>query len=271
MPSEPRALSGETKIFAILGNPIAQVKSPQLFNAAFASRGIDAVMIPINVGDNALELAISLFRSSPNFHGLVITVPHKVTAATHVESLGPRASRIGAVNAIRKRNDGCLMGEIFDGVGFTAGFAAANISLSGKRILVLGAGGAGRAVVDAIADYGPSEICIFDKVVSKAKDIREIIASRVKNTSVVIGSPSGADFDVVINCTPVGMNEADPLPIDINTVSTSALVADIIMKPAITALLREAALKGCRIHPGLPMLEAQIELLIDFFEGLPKQ
>jgi len=260
-------VSGETALYAIIGDPIGQVKSPELFNAEFAKRGTDAIMVALNVTSPQLDATVRLFRESSNFRGLVVTVPHKVAVTRLVDRLETQAQRVGAVNAIRKAHDGSLIGNIFDGTGFVAGLKKAGHHLLEKRVLVLGAGGAGRAVAHAVAQCRPRSISIFDIDRERADALRSSLSGLVNAECLPAGTPSAGGFDVVVNCTPMGMRAADSLPVDVGTLRPGVVVADIVMKPAVTPLLKAAAMRGAQAHPGLPMLESQIAQLIAFFEG----
>ena len=158
----PLPLSGETRVYAIIGDPISQVGSPGLFNSAFRNRNSRAVLAPFHVAPDQLPDIMAAFRATRNFDGLVVTVPHKIAIADLVDELGPMARRIGAVNAIRKNADGQLLGENFDGLGFIRGLENRGHYLRGKKVLVIGAGGAGSAVCHAILDEKPSSLGIFD-------------------------------------------------------------------------------------------------------------
>ena len=261
----PLPLDGATRLFAIVGDPIAQAGSPGLFNAAFAARGLHAVLVPMHVSPDSLPALLAAFRATRNWDGLVVTVPHKVAVAAYVDELGVQARRTGAVNAIRKLPDGRLRGDNFDGAGFVEGLRSKRHHLRQKRILIVGCGGAGRAVAHAVADENPSSITLYDTDMSAAEALRAAVRAEHPTLTVEVGLPTARGQDVSINCTSSGMHADDPLPFDISDISPSSLVVDIVLKPAVTPLLAQAAQARASTHEGLFMLSGQVSALVDFF------
>ncbi|WP_186098709.1 shikimate dehydrogenase family protein [Burkholderia gladioli] len=261
----PGPLSGSTRVYAIVGDPIAQVASPRLFNTAFRERSADAVLVPLHVAPDALREVIDSFRAIRNFDGLVVTVPHKIAATEWVDELGPQARLTGALNTIRKTEDGRLIGENFDGEGFIRGLASRGQTLTGRRVLVIGAGGAGCAVAHAVAAAGADAIGVFDIDTRRCRALADGIKTHRPGLDVFEAKPDAQGFDVIVNCTSIGMRPDDPLPLDITHLAGGALVADIILKPVTTPLLLAASERGCAIHQGPAMLEGQIDAVLDFF------
>ncbi|WP_061937384.1 shikimate dehydrogenase [Aureimonas sp. AU22] len=259
------ALSGATHLYAILGDPIAQVASPRLFNSAFRRLGVDAVLVPFHVAPQGIPAVLEAFRVGQNFDGLVVTVPHKIAIASLIDEVGPLGRRIGAVNAIRKLPDGRLVGDNFDGLGFVRGLAGKGHTLRGRRVVVIGAGGAGSAVTHAILDEGPSALGVFDvdavRLASLLGDLR--LASSSVDIHAARADAEG--YDVIVNCTSIGMHDGDPLPLAIDRLSETALVVDIILEPSETPLLRTASSRGCSTHPGIHMLDGQVDEICRFF------
>lgn len=263
----PLPLSGATRLYAIVGDPIAQVGSPGLFNAAFRRLGVEAVLVPLHVAPDDLGDLVRMFRRTRNFDGLIVTVPHKIAIAGLIDDIGPMGRRIGAVNAIRKR-DGRLAGDNFDGIGFVRGLQARGHALAGRRVLIVGAGGAGRAVAHAVLDEAPAHLRLFDVDPARAEAVAAELRRAAPRSEADAGAPDPAGFDVVINCTSVGMRPDDPFPVAVERLAAGTLVVDIILKPAVTPLLEEAGRRGCLTHAGAPMLEGQVDAICDFF-GLP--
>jgi shikimate dehydrogenase len=261
----PLPLNGATRLFAILGDPIAQAGSPRLFNSAFRHDGTEAVLVPIHIKTEGLPALMAAFRASLNFDGIVVTVPHKFAIMKLIDELGPMARRVGAVNAIRKQSDGRLLGDNFDGIGFVHGLGSRGHSLVGKRVLIIGAGGAGCSVGHAVLDQNPAAIGLFD---IDAVRMDKLIASlRAANADVPISAatPDPAGFDVVVNCTMVGMKPTDPYPVRVESLRPPMLVVDINLKPQVTPLLIEAARRGCAAHEGVHMLAGQVASICKFF------
>ena len=264
-PGLPLPLDGQTRLYAILGDPIAQVGSPRLFNTAFRRRGAQAVLVPFHVAPEGLPAIVAAFSAGLNFDGLVVTVPHKIAISGLVDELGSMARRVGAVNVVRKDGKGRLIGDNFDGIGFVYGLRKCGHSLTGKRVLIIGAGGAGCAVSHAVLDERPSALQIFDTDNNRLDGSIDGLRVLAGGISVESGPPDPVGFDVVVNCTSIGMKPSDPYPIRIDNLDASTLVVDIILKPAVTPLLKEAARRGCAVHAGVHMLEGQVNAVCDFF------
>lgn len=265
LPGLPLPLTGGTRLFAIVGDPIDQAGSPGLFNMAFRKHGLQAVLVPLQAPAPALRDLLSLFRQSGNWDGLVVTVPHKVAMCSLVDELGPGARRTGAVNAIRKEADGRLVGDNFDGEGFIRGLAEQGHALRGKRILMVGAGGAGRAIAHAVADAGATGITLVDREVERA--IQLAAAVRAENPGVITlgvrpGEECPENHDVIVNCAPPS---GQALPVDLSKVNRETLVVDIVLKPSWTPLLGDAASRGLATHAGIHMLSGQVEAVLAFF------
>lgn len=263
-PGLPLPLSGKTRLFAILGDPIAQVGSPSLFGSWFRAHGIEAVLIPAHVAPENLPVAVKGLWSLRNLDGLVITVPHKVAMAGMVDELTERARRIGAVNAVRQRADGTLEGDHFDGEGFVRAVHTAGHALRDKRVLQIGCGGAGRAVADAIAEQGPAVLALHDFSVDSRDHLMEGLRGTFAGLQLAAAPPDATGYDVIVNCTPLGLKADDPLPVPAGSVSCEALVVDIVPY-AETPLLAAARSRGCSTLSGLAMLASQVDAICAFF------
>ncbi|GAB5378255.1 MAG: shikimate dehydrogenase [Acuticoccus sp.] len=261
----PLPISGSSRVYAILGDPIAQVGSPRVFNTLFRERGIDAVLVPLHVAPARLEEAVRGLVACQNLDGIIITVPHKIAVAHHVDRLGGMAQRIGAVNAIRREADGATVGENFDGAGCVIGLEKAGHTLGGKRAVLLGAGGAGSAVAHAFADAGVSHLVISDTDTARADHLVASLERAVPGLDAVVGPADPAGADIVVNCTPLGMAPGDPYPMDIDRLSGDTLVVDVVLKPPVTPFLKAAVARGCATQPGSRMLEGQAEAVARFF------
>lgn len=264
-------ISGTTRLYGIVGDPIAQARSPQLFNAHFAERGVDAVFLPLHVLPADAETMFAGFEALANLDGLVITIPHKSAFAALATEVGPHGRRVGAINAMRRIAPGRWEGELFDGLGFVEGLRSQGIDPTGLSYLIFGAGGAGAAITGALLDVAPRRIAITDPMPGRTEALSRRLLSEVPDFAVETVEPDTdpAAFDVVINATPLGMRTDDPLPVDPARLRPGMLVADAIMKPPVTRLLREAEKRGCRIQPGAHMLDGQFAAMLDFF-GLPR-
>ena len=264
----PLPLTGATRLFAIVGDPIDQAGSPGLFNQAFRARGMPAVLVPLHMPSSGLADLLQVFRQSGNWDGLIVTVPHKVDLCALMDELGPGAQGTGAVNAIKKASDGRLIGDNFDGAGFVRGLAQHGHALEGKRVLMVGAGGAGRAIAHALARAGAAQISLTDRDAGRAEVLAAHVAAHHSGMAVralSLGQEQVADHDVVVNCAPP---DGQKLPVDLSNANPGTLVVDIVLKPAWTPLLAAAHARGLATHAGIHMLSGQVEEILAFF-GLP--
>jgi shikimate dehydrogenase len=207
-------------------------------------------------------------RAVRNFAGAVISMPHKVVAAGLVDELTPAARLAGAVNVIRRADDGRLTGTLLDGEGFVAGLRAAGHEVAGARIGLAGAGGAAAAIAFALVGHGCAALTIVNRSAARAADLVDRIRGALPGAPVAAGTVPAGSLDVLINATPLGMPADDPLPFDAEVVGRAELVAECVIAPERTALLDLAARLGKRIHTGVPMLEAQIDLMLEFMGAL---
>jgi shikimate dehydrogenase len=251
-----------THVYGIIGDPVAQVRSPAVFNARFQAAGLDAVMVPMHVIGNRLELTLAGLRAIENLAGLVITVPHKPAAARLLRSCSDRVRLAGAANVLRPTPDG-WDGDLFDGEGFAIGIEANGFQLAGKHCALVGAGGAGAAIAVALITREIAELTVFDIDEDKTSDLVTRL-QRLGLCPISAGQPCRAT-DLAINATPLGMDAADPLPFDVDCLRPESMVADAIMKPPVTRLLVEAAKRGCRTQEGRHMLDSQVDAIWDFF------
>jgi shikimate dehydrogenase len=254
-----------TQVFGIVGDPIAQARSPEVFNGLFHERGVDAVMVPLHVKAEDLETSLDGLRTIRNFAGLIVTVPHKPAAASLLHTFSKRVDIAKAANVLRPSEAG-WDGDLFDGEGFALGIEASGHVLAGKTCSVVGGGGAGAAIALALLARSIGSLSIWDIDRRKAESLVERL-SAISSIPVFAGKP-GKETDIAINATPLGMNPDDPLPMAIDCLRADALVAEVIMKPPMTRLLIEARGRGCKIHEGRHTLDNQVGSIWKFF-GLP--
>jgi shikimate dehydrogenase len=257
---------GDTRIFLTIGDPISQVKSPAMLSAILARRGVNALVVPAHITAADLGPFIASVRRMRNLDGIVVTVPHKITAIGHCDTLTPRATFIGATNVMRRLPDGHWHGDNLDGVGCLAALEKEGFDPAGASVLLVGAGGAGSAIAIELLDCGTHRLAIHDAETER----RDVLVSRLSEHypgRVHAGSPSPVGFDFVINATPVGMKEDDGYPVDASALLPSQFIVDIITKPAVSRLIVHARSLACRTMTGMAMLEAQAERLVDHLLG----
>ncbi len=257
-------ITGQTRLYAIMGEPIAQVRAPMVFNRLFAEAGLDARMAAFQVAPEHLKTALDGFYHLANLDGLIVTVPHKIAIVPLLAELAPMAARSGAVNVIKRRPQGGWIGEMVDGLGFAEGVRTAGHDVAGRRVLLVGAGGAGAAIAFALVEHGCGEISVFDVDPSRAAALVDRLQDDGRPARVA-ASPDPAGFPVAINATPVGMRPDDPLPFDVTRVDPGAVVAEVIMKPRETRLIERARAQGNPVVLGERMLDYQAPFVLDFF------
>ncbi|MBJ2156552.1 shikimate dehydrogenase family protein [Variovorax sp. IB41] len=258
-------ISGKTTLIAHLGYPTEAFKAPMIYNPWFDKQGIDAVVVPMGVKpeDYAATLP-QVFRFS-NLRGALVTMPHKVTTMALVDEVTPTARIAGACNAILKRPDGTLLGDQFDGAGFVRGVERKGRLFKGARVLVSGTGGVGSAIAASIAAAGAAELMLFDMSDASAQALAARLREHYPQMKVATGSKDPAGYDVVVNATPLGMKDSDPLPFDVDRIDPHTFVGEVVMKTEYTPLLQAAKAKGCAVQVGTDMLFEMIPAYLEFF------
>lgn len=258
-------ISGKTTLIAHIGFPTESFKAPMIYNPWFDKHGIDAAVIPMGVRpeDYATSLK-AIFRMS-NVRGALVTMPHKVATNSLVDDLTPTARIAGASNAVVRRPDGTLLGDQFDGAGFVRGVQRKGLALEGRRVLVSGNGGVGSAIAASLAAAGVARMALFDGHEPSSRALAERLHQHYPALEITTGSNDPAGFDLIVNATPLGMKEGDPLPFDMDRVAPSTFVGEVVMKEAMTPLLRAAQAKGCAFQLGTDMLFEMIPAYLEFF------
>jgi shikimate dehydrogenase len=258
-------ISGKTVLLAHIGYPTETFKAPMIYNPWFESRGIDAVVVPMGVKAEDFPAALQVLRKLTNLRGALITMPHKVATLALVDEITPTARIAGASNAILLRPDGTLLADQFDGAGFVRGIQRKGQVLDGKRVLVCGAGGVGSAIAASLAAAGVGALSLYDSRAESAKLLASRLREHYPKLIVQTGSNDPAGHDVIVNATPLGMKDGDPLPFDMARVAPTTFVGEVVMRQQITPLLAAAQAKGCPIQVGTDMLFEMIPAYIEFF------
>ena len=261
-------IRGTTTLIAHIGYPTHAFKAPMIYNPYFESIGVDAVVMPIGVKAEDFESALRAIFTFTNIRGALITMPHKVTSCRWVDELSPTAQIAGACNAILLRPDGSLLGDMFDGAGFVRGVLRKSVKLDGARVLVVGCGGVGCAIAASLAAVGVAEIGLFDINGASSEGLASRLRTHYAALQVSTGCNDPAGYDVVVNATPMGMNEGDELPMDVSRIAPTTFVGEVVMKTEMTAFLAAAKARGCSVQIGTDMLFEQIPAYLEFF-GFP--
>ena len=259
-------LSGKTTLIAHIGFPTTAFKAPLIYNPWFDSKGIDAMVVPMSVKAEDYPVSLREIFKMDNVHGALVTMPHKVTTASLVDEVSTTAKIAGACNAILKRPDGSLLGDMFDGSGFVRGIQRNGFQCGGAKVLLVGAGGVGSAIAASLAAAGIGAISVYKtksdaavNLVARLQQYYPQIDTRLVYTTDVTG------FDLIVNGSPLGMKDDDPLPFDLTNLSPSTFVGEVVMKKEMTPLLEIAKAKGCPYVIGTAMLFEMIPAYLEFF------
>jgi len=259
------ALNGETLLVPILGDPIAQVKSPAGVTQALEALGHNAVCVPMHVAPTDIAACFAALRSVRNVAGIIVTIPHKLAAFEACDEVTPRSAFLGSVNMMIRTADGRLVGDMSDGIGHVAAACARGCVYEGRRALLIGAGGAGTAIAHAAASAGLATLSIFDADAARATEV----AGRLADAGFKARAVSAADvvterYDIVMNATPLGMRPADPLPYARERLAAGMFVSDVITKPDPSPLIVAARAAGCGTSTGVEMFGEVRDLIIAY-------
>ncbi len=261
-------INGDTELIAHIGFPTHAFKAPMIYNPWFEKAGVNAIVVPMGcqVPDYP-DFLRSVFKLS-NIRGALITMPHKVTTVGLLDALSTTAAIAGACNAVKRLSDGRLQGDMFDGEGFVRGVLRKGLVLKGARALVVGCGGVGCAIAASLASAGVLDLDLFDLNEASANGLAQRLLQHYPQMTVRTGRKDPAGFDLVVNATPMGMNEGDAMPMDVSRLEARTFVGEVVMKTEMTAFLAAAHARGCQVQVGSDMLFEQIPAYLEFF-GFP--
>jgi shikimate dehydrogenase len=261
-------INGNTEIVAHIGFPTHAFKAPMIYNPWFEKTGVNAIVVPMGCqAQDYPDFLRSVFKLA-NIRGALITMPHKVTTVGLLDEVFPTAAIAGSCNAVRRGPDGQLQGDMFDGEGFVRGVRRKGCKLEGARVLVVGCGGVGSAIAASLAAAGVGAISLYDARAESAQGLGQRLTKHYPRLEVSTGSNDPAGFDLVVNGTPMGMNEGDPMPMDVSRIAATTFVGEVVMKTEMTAFLTAVQARGCRFQIGSDMLFEQIPAYLEFF-GFP--
>ncbi|WOS66018.1 shikimate dehydrogenase family protein [Sinorhizobium fredii] len=263
-------ITGKTIFIPLIGHPVEQVKSPGPVNAWFSDNDVGAVLIPVDIFPEKVAAFLDAIRGTPNCPGVSVTMPHKQAACAGVDELTERARRAGAVNIIRRRPDGTLLGDMVDGDAMVAALAKNGVTVRGKTALVVGAGGAGTAIIYALAEAGAATIVVIERDGARADRLIGQLRRDYPRLQAHDVLPDDVTVDIAINASPAGMNAADSDPFPLDRLAGAEIIADAVTKPAVTPWLEEARRRGIAIQTGAEMTLAQLPTQIAFW-GLDKE
>ncbi len=259
-------INGHTDLIAHIGYPTHTFKSPMIYNPYFAHVGVNAVVVPMGCQAEHYPAFLMAVFTLTNVRGALITMPHKVVTVGRLDEVTPTVRIAGACNAVKRAADGHLVGDQFDGAGFVRGVQRKGVRLQGSRVLVVGAGGVGSAIAASLAGAGIAAIALHDVNPDAAVALGRRILAHYPHIQVQTGHNDPAGLDLVVNATPLGMNEGDPLPVDIERLSPHTFVGEVVMRAEQTAFLQAAQARGCAVQVGTDMLFEMIPAYLEFFE-----
>ena len=258
-------ITGATRLYAIIGDPIAQVRSPEVFTQRFAEQGVDAVMVPVHVPADRFDTVAPALLALGNLDGVLVTIPFKARMAAYATRTGATGTTIGAVNALRREADGSWTGDMFDGLGFVRAAERKGQRIRDRRVALFGAGGAGSAIACELAQAGVESIDIIDTDAPKATHLADILTRAFCRCKSAAVSALRDGVDMIVNASPVGMRPDDGLPRPVGRLDPGTLVGDVVITPTPTALIRHAVQCACPWVDGREMHAGQVDALLAFF------
>jgi shikimate dehydrogenase len=262
---EQNMINGSTTLIAHVGYPTDSFKSPMIYNPWFEQAGINAAVVTMGIKpEDFTECFKALFKLT-NLRGALVSMPHKVAVMDLVDELTPTARIAGACNAVLRRPDGSLLGDQFDGAGFVRGVLGKGLKVQGARVLVSGCGGVGAAIAASLAEQSPAELALFDTRADSEQGLAQRLAAHYSQIRIGTGSKDPVGYDLIVNATPMGMKEGDPLPFDVSRIDPHTFVGEVVMKREVTPLLAAARARGCRTQIGTDMLFEMIPAYLAFF------
>ncbi|RCW49392.1 shikimate dehydrogenase [Paenibacillus prosopidis] len=268
---EGNRIDSNTVLFGVIGNPIRHSKSPIMMNRAFKETGINGVYAAFHVtSDRVADFAAGV--RAMGIRGVNVTIPHKLDIMSVLDDIDAGAQVIGAVNTIVNEN-GRLIGYNTDGIGYVRSLKEeVEPELAGKRIVVIGAGGAARGIVYALSNENPAHITIANRSLERAKELTDAFQDKCDIQAIPDDQLQAAcqQADIIINTTSVGMfPNTDDTPVDAAWLKPGAVASDLIYNPIKTKFLQEAERHGCRTHGGLGMFIYQGAYAFEYWTGQP--
>ena len=261
-------LNGDTRIIAHVGYPTTTFKSPMIYNPWFEKRGINAAVVPLGVKSEDFARAFPEICRFTNFHGALITMPHKIAVIGLIDEVSTAVKVAGSCNAVRRTPTADWSATCSTARGSCAEWRGTAARSPARSVLVVGSGGVGSAIAASSAAAGAAEIGLYDVSAAAMEALAGRLRQNYPRLKVSLGSNDPTGFDVVVNATPLGMKAGDPMPVDVSRLSPSTYVGEVVMKQETTAFLAAARARGCETQIGIDMLFEQIPAYLEFF-GFP--
>jgi shikimate dehydrogenase len=268
------SIDSRTVMCGVFGDPVAHSKSPIMLNRAFRECGLNAAYAAFHIKPGQLKEAVQGVRAL-GFRGVNVTIPHKEEVMLYLDEIDSGAREIGAVNTI-VNEQGRLIGYNTDGIGYVRSLREeTGLELAGRRILFLGAGGAARGVVYALAKQGPAHITIANRTVERARQLAQVMGKIADTSAIGLDELAGlankaGEWDLIVNNTSVGMYpNVNDTPLPGSLIRPHMVVSDIVYTPLQTRFLREAQAAGAKTHSGLGMFVYQGAYAFEYWTGRP--
>lgn len=262
-------VSGKTLVIPLIGHPVAQVKTPGPMNIWFGEKGIDAVVVPMDIRPERVKSFFDLLKAMENCIGCSVTMPHKQAAFVASDEVTERARRAKAVNTIRRTPTGRLVGDMTDGIAMVAALQDHAVDVRGRNVLLVGAGGAGTAIAFELADKGAASLTVLERDQMRQRALLAELSRLYPHMAAHDRCPAGQKIDIAVNASPTGMHAGDPLPYPVDRLGGALIVADAVTKPVVTPWLAEARRRGLEIQTGEQMALAQLPIQMRFFRIEP--
>jgi shikimate dehydrogenase len=260
-----RIVDGATRLYAIIGDPIEQVKSPEGLTRRFHAAGANALMLPVHVRVADFDAIVPSLMRIGNLDGLIATVPFKARMMPLADRVLETGQQVGAVNVMRRERDGSWTADMFDGRGFVRGLENNGHRVAGRRVLLVGAGGAGSAIAFSLAAAGVAAIRVVEREAGRAEHLAARLREFYPRLEAEAGAAETRGRDLFVNASPVGMAPEDGMPVPLGKLDQGAVVADVVVLPEPTPWLRHGLACGCPVMGGRDMFEGQADELVRFF------
>ncbi|MCC7039270.1 MAG: shikimate dehydrogenase [Burkholderiales bacterium] len=258
-------ITGATRLYAIVGDPIVQVRSPEVFTERFRAAGVDAVFLPVHVPASRFEAVFAALLEVRNLDGLLVTIPFKTRALPFARHVGSMARAVDAINALRREASGAWVGDMFDGLGFVRAVERKGYGVRGRHAALFGAGGAGSAIAHALAEAGVAAIDLIEPDAAKAHTLVSRLRQLFPDQAFAIVDRVPPGSTLVVNASPVGMEAHDGLPGELGALDPGTVIGDVVISKAPTPIVRFALDRGYGHVTGSDMHEGQVDALFDFF------
>ncbi len=258
-------VNGATRLYGTIGDPIRQLRMTGVMPQVFAATGANAVWLPFEGGADLLPLMLEALGKMRNLGGFTVTIPHKTAIIDLLGRATPRARAAGSVNLVRRDPDGVLAGDNVDGVGFVRGLEAQGHRVKGASVWLVGLGGAGGGIAAALCEAGVGRLLVTEIQEARANRAIDRLLTHYPDVPVAEVQTPPKGVHIAVNATPLGLRPDDPQPFDPMILDPDTVVADVIMSPVETPLLKRARTHGRRVHHGRHMLDHQVPLYLDWF------